>query len=112
MNESRVKSRELLLGGLAAVLALLLWALLASDAAGQPQAPEARELAAKHAAGCCRWELVHASARHDGPGTGSLRPATLLLDQCSGRTWLLVHSPRGGLEWRPVGRDLYGVVLE
>ena len=72
--------------------------LAASPAGG----PESRA----QAPGCggCRWELAPVSARHDGPGAASLRAATMLLDQCSGRTWILV-SERGGLEWRALGRE-------
>ena len=80
---------------------------LRAAAGAAAESAEARAQASIGGGGGCRWELAHVSARHDGPGAASLRTATMLLDQCSGRTWILVAGPRAGLEWRGVGRDFW-----
>ena len=58
--------------------------------------------------GSCRWDVVPAEPWNGGPVDGPVPPGphmiTLLLDQCSGRTWALVYD-RGGLEWRAVRRE-------
>ena len=61
----------------------------------------------------CRWELAAGTPWRESPsGGGAAQPVTLLLDQCSGRTWMLVlHGP--SFEWRPVRREPeFGFVLE
>ena len=87
---------------------LCLGAIVASalDAATDPEAARAPERA-------CRWELAAGTPWRDGPsGDGAAQPVTLLLDQCSGRTWTLVLD-RGAFEWRPVRREPeFGFVLE
>ena len=91
----------------ALALALTLGAAVVMLARAAPaEVPEAKAQASIGGGGC-RWELAEVAARHDGPGAGSLRTATMLLDQCSGRTWILVAAPRAGLESRGVGRDFW-----
>lgn len=65
----------------------------------------------------CRWEVAAGNVWREGPfdigsSPAALQPVTLLLDQCSGRTWTLVlHGP--SFEWRPVRRKPeFGFVLE
>ena len=94
--------------GAAAALALTLGgAVIMLARAAPPEAPEAAAQGAGAPGGGCRWELAEVAARHDGPGPPSLRTATMLLDQCSGRTWILVAAPRAGLEWRSVGGEFW-----
>ena len=79
---------------------------LALEAAADPEAVRAPERA-------CRWELAAGTPWRESPsGAGAAQPVTLLLDQCSGRTWMLVlHGP--SFEWRPVRREPeFGFVLE
>ena len=62
----------------------------------------------------CRWEVAAGAPWQEvpfDPGPGSpppqpaaLQPVTLLLDQCSGRTWTLTFV-RGAFEWRTVRRE-------
>ena len=79
---------------------LCLGAIVAAalDAAADPEAVRAPERA-------CRWEVAAGTPWRDDPsGGGAAQPVTLLLDQCSGRTWMLVvHG--ASFEWRPVRRE-------
>ena len=86
-----------------AVGLLCLGAIVAAalDAAPDPEADA-------HPRTACRWEVAAGAAWPDGrsgapaPAEDAL-PVTLLLDQCSGRTWTLAFG-RGAFEWRPVRR--------
>ena len=98
----------------AAVLAglLALGAVVASalDAAADPDAARAPDRA-------CRWEVAAGTpwrtpSSPARPGGGAAQPVTLLLDQCSGRTWMLVLDG-ASFEWRELPREPeWAVVLE
>ena len=95
---------------LAGLLCLGAIVALAVEDAAHPEAVRAPERA-------CRWELAAGTpwrtpSSPARPGGGAAQPVTLLLDQCSGRTWMLVlHGP--SFEWRPVRREPeFGFVLE
>ena len=58
--------------------------------------------------GACRWELVSLRAGSDWRGVPERWPIEapaplVLLDQCSGETWVFGHGPSGA-EWREVPR--------
>ena len=49
---------------------------------------------------------------YGGPSPETQQPVTLLLDQCSGRTWMLVLDG-ASFEWRELSREPeWAVVLE
>ena len=87
-----------------------LGAIVASalDAAADPDAVRAPERA-------CRWELAAGTpwrtpSRDFPAGGGGAQPVTLLLDQCSGRTWMLVLDG-ASFEWRALRSEPEWVVL-
>lgn len=104
-------AKAILQGALVGCVAALgpIAAMLAGSPAPAEQGAPGAEVRAGVLAGC-RWEVVSAGPWNDGP-QGPVPPAphavTLLLDQCSGRTWVLV-SGRGGLEWRAIAREWPG----
>ena len=104
------------LAAIAAVMVgLLALGALAAAVPGPVPHPDA-EAARKVRDGACRWEVSDGVPWLDAPSVGpapeALRPVTLLLDQCSGRTWTLSFA-RGVFEWRPVRREPdWAVVLE
>lgn len=98
-------------------IALFATALAVGVEAAAPQTREARaapgsERAISPPAGCCRWELAAVTAHGEASDEAARGPVTMLLDQCTGRTWLLRSDPRGEFEWaeldRPVRPWIYG----
>ena len=87
-----------LLAVAAIVAALLLGAgARAEGAAAEPALPERGVFPPGV---CCRWELAVAVAGvGEVPAEPAQAAATMLLNQCSGRTWILSRGPRGEFEW-------------
>lgn len=55
-------------------------------------------------AGCCRWELAAVTGHGEPSDEAPRGPVTMLLDQCTGRTWFLARTPRGDFEWSELTR--------
>lgn len=108
---ARQKLRSIL-GGLAVgcAIALVATALAVGVEAAAAQAREARAAPAAErgippAAGCCRWELAAVTGHGEPSDEAPRGPVTMLLDQCTGRTWLLRRGPRGEFEWSELTRS-------
>ena len=78
-------------------LGLEVIAASAQSAGGAPD--PAAERGIPPAAGCCRWELAAVTGHGEHSAEAPRGPVTMLLDQCTGRTWLLRMGPRGEFEW-------------
>ena len=104
--------KGILLLVLAAAIVVAEWiALTASSGPAARAAGPAEVRTQALGGGSCRWEVVPAEPWSGGPLDGPVprgpHMITLLLDQCSDRTWTLVFG-RGGLEWRAIGREWPG----
>ena len=106
-------------GGLAVGCAIALFATAAAvvveaaaASAREARAAPAAERGISQPAGCCRWELAAVTAHGEASDEAPRGPVTMLMDQCTGRTWLLRSGPRGEFEWaeldRPVRPWIYG----
>ena len=91
-------------------LAVLMSGVMIAIATLGAAAPEAGAEGAegRRAAAECRWELVEIGAAAGWRGVLESWPVQapaplVLLDQCSGETWLAARGP-SGLEWREVPR--------